>query len=64
MDSFQFFLSDRINRMNRIFSRFPDETVKIKIESIHLSFSGISISPLSLSKLISFTAFLGAWART
>jgi hypothetical protein len=26
---FKYFLSDRINRMNWIFSRFPDETVKI-----------------------------------
>jgi hypothetical protein len=26
---FRLFLSDRINRMSRIFSRFPDETVKI-----------------------------------
>jgi len=28
MDSYFNFLLDRINRMNRIFSRFPEETVK------------------------------------
>jgi len=29
MDSYSIFFSDRINRINRIFSWFPDETVKI-----------------------------------
>jgi hypothetical protein len=28
---FKLLLLDRINRMNRIFSRFPEETVKISI---------------------------------
>jgi hypothetical protein len=28
------YFSDRINRMNRIFSRFPEETVKINIHKI------------------------------
>jgi hypothetical protein len=28
LDSFLYIFSDRINRINRIFSRFPDETMK------------------------------------
>ena len=40
MDSFLVFFSDRINRMNRILSRFPDETENL-IDQFYIDLSNM-----------------------